>query len=100
VDQVSQFFIDRIDPTGFTTPDDYDCPSQFSQLGRFLSIARYFLSVYGPNKSALLPKPRAVDVSSSRQFEEEIGDASSENGLFIAKMEFSVRTPSHASEVK
>jgi len=39
VDQVSQFYIDRIDPTGFTMPDDYDCPSQLSQLGRFLSIA-------------------------------------------------------------
>jgi len=83
VDQVSQFFIDRIDPTGFTMPDDYDCPSKLSQLGCFLSIARC-----------------AVDVSSSHQFEEEIGDASSENGLFIAKMEFSVRTPGHASEVK
>jgi len=35
---------------------------------------------------------RAVDVSSSHQFEEEIGAASSKNGLFIAKMEFSVRT--------
>jgi len=46
VDQVSQFFIGRIDPTGFTMPDDYDCPSQISQLGRFLSIERYFLSVY------------------------------------------------------
>jgi hypothetical protein len=45
----------------------------------------------------LLPKPRAVDVSSSHQFEEEIGDASSEKGLFMAKMGFSVRTPGHAS---
>jgi hypothetical protein len=36
--------------------------------------------------------PRAVDVISSHQFEEEIGIASSENGFFIAKMEFSVRT--------
>jgi hypothetical protein len=35
---------------------------------------------------------RAIDVSSSHQFEEEIGAASSENGLFITKMEFSVRT--------
>src|SRR5262245_29503880 len=35
---------------------------------------------------------RAVDVRSSHQFEEEIGASSSENGLFIAKMEFSVRT--------
>jgi hypothetical protein len=35
---------------------------------------------------------RAVDVNSSHQFEEEIGSASSENGLFIAKMEFSVWT--------
>jgi hypothetical protein len=35
---------------------------------------------------------RAVDVSLSYQFEEEIGNASSDNGLFIAKMEFSVRT--------
>jgi hypothetical protein len=34
----------------------------------------------------------AVDVRSSHQFEEEIGAASSENGLFIAKMEFSVWT--------
>jgi len=40
---------------------------------------------------------RAVDVISSHQYEEEIGAASSENGLFIAKMEFSVRTagPKH-----
>jgi hypothetical protein len=38
-------------------------------------------------------EPRAVDVRSGHQFEEEIGDASSENGLFIAKMDFSVRTP-------
>ncbi len=35
---------------------------------------------------------RGVDVISSHQFEEEIGAASSENGLLIAKMEFSVRT--------
>jgi hypothetical protein len=35
---------------------------------------------------------RAVEVRSSHQFEEEIGAASSENGVFIAKMEFSVRT--------
>ena len=35
---------------------------------------------------------RAVDVISSHQFEEEIGAASSENGPFISKMEFSVRT--------
>jgi hypothetical protein len=45
----------------------------------------------------LAPKPRAVDVSSSHQLEEEIGDASSENGLFMAKMEFSVRTSGQAS---
>ena len=37
---------------------------------------------------------RADDVRSSHQFEEEIGAASSENGLFIAKMEFSVQTSS------
>jgi hypothetical protein len=30
----------------------------------------------------LLQKPRAVDVSSNYQFEEEIGAASSVNGLF------------------
>jgi hypothetical protein len=35
---------------------------------------------------------RAVDVRSSHQFEEEIGAASLDNGLFIAKMQFSVRT--------
>jgi len=40
----------------------------------------------------VVAKLRAVAVSSSHQFEEEIGAASSENGLFIAKMEFSVRT--------
>jgi hypothetical protein len=45
----------------------------------------------------LAPKPRAVDASSSHQFEEEIGDASSENDLSMAKMEFSIRTPGHAS---
>jgi hypothetical protein len=35
---------------------------------------------------------RAVDLRSSHQFEEEIGAAPSENGLFIAKMEFSLWT--------
>jgi hypothetical protein len=35
---------------------------------------------------------RAIDASSSHQFEGEIGAASSENGLFIAKMEFSIQT--------
>jgi hypothetical protein len=35
---------------------------------------------------------RAVDLSSSHQFDEEIGTSSSENGFFIPKMEFSVRT--------
>jgi hypothetical protein len=34
----------------------------------------------------LLPKLRAVGMRSSHQLEEEIGAASSENGLFIAKM--------------
>ena len=41
---------------------------------------------------------RAVEVRSSHQFEEEIGAASSEKGLFIAKIEFSVRTtPNNAN---
>jgi hypothetical protein len=40
----------------------------------------------------VIAEPRAVDVRSSHQFEEEIGAASSENRLFIAKMEFSVQT--------
>jgi hypothetical protein len=35
---------------------------------------------------------RAIDASSNHQFEEEIDAASSENGLFIAKMEFSIQT--------
>jgi hypothetical protein len=35
---------------------------------------------------------RAVDVRSSHQYEDEIGNALSENGLFIVKMEFSVQT--------
>jgi hypothetical protein len=39
-------------------------------------------------------EPRAVDLRLSHQFEEEIGAASSENRLFIAKMEFSVQTGS------
>ena len=34
----------------------------------------------------------AVDLRSSHQFEDEIGAASSENGFFIPKTEFSVRT--------
>ena len=34
----------------------------------------------------------ASNLVESHQFEEEIGVASSENGLFIANMEFSVRT--------
>jgi hypothetical protein len=38
-------------------------------------------------------------MSSSHQFEEDIGDASSENGLFIAKMDFSVRTVVEIAEV-
>jgi len=40
----------------------------------------------------LVVELRAVEVSSSHQFEEEVGAASSENGLFIAKMEFSLWT--------
>jgi hypothetical protein len=40
----------------------------------------------------VIAEPRAVGVRSSYQFDEEIGAASAENGLFIAKMEFSVRT--------
>jgi hypothetical protein len=35
---------------------------------------------------------RAVDLSSSHQFEEEIGDSSSENRLFIPRIEYSMRT--------
>jgi hypothetical protein len=35
---------------------------------------------------------RAVDLISGHQFEEEIGASSSENRLFIPKMEFSVKT--------
>jgi len=35
---------------------------------------------------------RAVDLSSSHQFEEEIDASSPESRLFIPKMEFSVRT--------
>jgi hypothetical protein len=35
---------------------------------------------------------RAVEERSSHEFEEVIGNASSENWLFIAKIEFSVRT--------
>jgi hypothetical protein len=37
-------------------------------------------------------EPRAVDLSLSCQFEEEIGNSSSENGHFIPKIELSVRT--------
>jgi hypothetical protein len=44
-------------------------------------------------RTPLMPKLRAVDLITSHQFEEEIGDASSENGLFVTKMEFSVLTP-------
>src|SRR5262249_61906496 len=40
----------------------------------------------------VVAEPRADDVRSSHQFEEEIGAASSENGLLIAEMEFSVQT--------
>jgi hypothetical protein len=40
----------------------------------------------------VVAEPRAVDVNLSHQFEEEIGAASSENGPFIAKTEFSVQT--------
>jgi hypothetical protein len=40
----------------------------------------------------------AVDMILSHQFEEEIGAASSENGLFIAKMKFSVRTGAYSRE--
>src|SRR5262245_44570174 len=40
----------------------------------------------------VIAESRAVEVISSHQFEEEIGPASPENGLLIAKMDFSVRT--------
>jgi hypothetical protein len=40
----------------------------------------------------VVAKLRAVDLITSHQFEEEISDASSENWLFIVKVEFSVRT--------
>jgi hypothetical protein len=33
----------------------------------------------------MLPRLRAADLISSHQFDKEIGAASSENGLFIAK---------------
>ena len=46
----------------------------------------------GPRSMRIVAELRAVDVISSHQFEEEIGAASSENGPFISKMEFSVRT--------
>jgi hypothetical protein len=46
----------------------------------------------GPISMCVVAELRAVGVRSSHQFEEEIGAASSENGLFIAKMEFSVWT--------
>jgi hypothetical protein len=47
----------------------------------------------------VIAEPLAVEVRSSHQFEEEIG-AASENGLFIVKMEFSVRTGlGHFSQV-
>src|SRR5262249_20262133 len=46
----------------------------------------------GPRSVCTAAELRAVDLSSSHQFEEEIGTSSSENGLFIPKMEFSVRT--------
>jgi hypothetical protein len=42
----------------------------------------------------VVAEPRAVSFISNHQFEEEIGAASTESGLFIAKMEFSVRTRS------
>jgi hypothetical protein len=35
----------------------------------------------------------AESVNPLHQFEQEIGAASSENGFFIAKIEFSARTP-------
>jgi hypothetical protein len=47
----------------------------------------------GPISMCVVAELRAVDVISSHQFEEEIGAASSKNGLFIAKMELSVWTP-------
>src|SRR5262249_40183213 len=46
----------------------------------------------GPRAMCIAAELRAVDLSSNHQFEEEIGDSSSENRLFITKMEFSVRT--------
>jgi hypothetical protein len=46
----------------------------------------------GPISMRVVAELRAVDVRKSHQFEEDICDASSENGLFIAKVEFSVWT--------
>jgi hypothetical protein len=46
----------------------------------------------GPRAMCIAVELRAVDLSSIHQFEVEIGDSSSENRLFIPKMEFSART--------
>ena len=81
VDQVSRFFIDRIDPTGFTMPDDYDCPSQLSQ--RCLSRKLHPAVNYLQEELTISTRDRSA--------------GESENGLFMAKLEFSVRTPGHAS---
>jgi hypothetical protein len=41
----------------------------------------------------VIAEPRAVDLRSSHQFEDEIGAESSENGLSFPKTEYSVWTP-------
>jgi hypothetical protein len=46
----------------------------------------------------IVTKLRAVEVISRHQFEQEIGAASSENGFFITKMEFSARTRSRGRD--
>jgi hypothetical protein len=51
-----------------------------------------------PRSMRVVAEPCAVDVRSCHQFEEELGAASSENGLLIAKMEFLVRTAAQTRE--
>ncbi len=59
-----------------------------------LSFLRWGMRLFSanPEDRCVVAALCAVDLRSSHQFEDEICNASSENGLFFPKMEFSVWT--------
>ena len=65
----------------------FGCSGQKCPFGRMASaLVSLAPTPFCQRDTDQLAEPRAVDLRSSHQFEEEIGAASSENRLFIAKM--------------